>query len=130
MNPCLKPVFNISRSRFNCRSECLRRLRQAFPKSFHPQWGAADVEIKVPSGENTELKRSPFKAWSRSVHSHTCYAYSKGFLPCLFLPARSIHLHFFKTSPDFFQCWLWLTHDSCVGPQNKLGHPAGGSLTC
>ena len=25
-----------------------------------PQWGAADAEIKVPSGENTELKRSPF----------------------------------------------------------------------
>ena len=29
------------------------------------QRGAADTEIKVPSGENTELKRSPFKAWSR-----------------------------------------------------------------
>ena len=25
-----------------------------------PQWGAADAEIKVPSGEDTELKRSPF----------------------------------------------------------------------
>ena len=24
-----------------------------------PQWGAADAEIKVPSGENIELKRSP-----------------------------------------------------------------------
>ena len=30
-----------------------------------PQWGAADAEIKVPYGENTELKRSPFKALSR-----------------------------------------------------------------
>ena len=36
-----------------------------------PQWGAADAEIKVPSGENTD--RSPFKAWSRSVYSHTCH---------------------------------------------------------
>ena len=27
-----------------------------------PQWETADAEIKVPSGENTELKRSPFKA--------------------------------------------------------------------
>ena len=27
-----------------------------------PQWGAADAEIKVPSGEKTELKHSPFKA--------------------------------------------------------------------
>ena len=26
-----------------------------------PHWGAADAEIKVPSGENTELKRSPLK---------------------------------------------------------------------
>ena len=31
------------------------------------QWGAADAEIKVPSGENTELKRSPFETCSRSV---------------------------------------------------------------
>ena len=33
-----------------------------------PQLGAADAEIKVPSVENTELKGSPFKAWSRSVY--------------------------------------------------------------
>ena len=67
-----------------------------------PQWGAADAEIKVPSGENTELKRSPFKAWSRSVYSHTCYAYCQGFLPCLFLPFQSIHLHFFQNLSRFF----------------------------
>ena len=30
--------------------------------SLPPQWGAADAEIKVPSGENTELKRSASKA--------------------------------------------------------------------
>ena len=67
-----------------------------------PQWAAADAEIKVPSGENTELKRSPFKTWSRSVHSHSCYAYCQGFLPCLFLPFRSIRLDFFlKLLPIF-----------------------------
>ena len=39
-------------------------VQPAFPLSAdHPQWGAADAEIKVPSGENTELKRSPFQAW-------------------------------------------------------------------
>ena len=47
-----------------------------------PQWGAADAEIKVPSGENIQLKRSPFKAWGRSVYSHICYTYCQGFLPC------------------------------------------------
>ena len=67
-----------------------------------PQWGAADAEIKVPSGENTELKRSPFKAWSRSVYSATCYAYCQGFLSCLFLHFRSIHLHFFQNLSRFF----------------------------
>ena len=67
------------------------------PQAFcpPPQWGAADAEMKVPSGENTELKRSPFKAWSRSVYSLTCYAYCQGFLPCLFLPFGSIYLRFF-----------------------------------
>ena len=67
-----------------------------FYPSGPPQWGAVDAEIKVPSGENTELKQSPFKARSRSVYSHTCYAYCQGFLSCLFLHFRSIHLHFFQ----------------------------------
>ena len=88
-----------------------------------PRWGAADAEIKVPSGQNTELKRSPFKAWSRSVYSHICYAYCQGFLPCLFLPFWSIHLHFFQKLSQIFLCWLWLTHGSCVGPQNEIGLP-------
>ena len=75
-----------------------------------PQWGAADAEIKVLSGENTELKRYPCKAWSRSVYSHTCYAYCQGLLPCLFLPFQSIHLHFFQNLSQVFLCWLlWLT---------------------
>ena len=62
----------------------------------NPQWGAADAEIKVPSGENTELKLSPFKAWSRSVYSHTCYAYCQGFLSFLLISTLPVH------SPAFF----------------------------
>ena len=69
-----------------------------------PQWGAADAEIKVPSGDNTELKCSPFKAWSRSVCRQTCYAYCQRFLPCLFLPFWSIYLHFFQNLSQFFLC--------------------------
>ena len=87
-------------------------------------------KIKVPFGVNTELKRSPFKAWSRSIYSHTCYAYCQEFLPCLFLLFRSIHLHFFQNLSRLFLCWLWLTHGSCVGPQNKIGHPAGCRFPC
>ena len=63
------------------------------PTTYAAQWRAAGAEIKGPSDENTELKRSPFKAWSRSVYIHTCYAYCQ---------CRSIHLHFFpKPLPIF-----------------------------
>ena len=66
------------------------------PPFLFPQWGTANAnaEIKVPSVENTELKRSPFKAWSRYLYIHTYYAYCQGSLPCFFLSFRSIHLHF------------------------------------
>ena len=96
--------------------------------SMPPQWGVADAEIKVPSAENTELKRSPFKTWSsQSVYSHTCYAYCQGFLLCLFLPYRTIHLHFFRNLSRFFPV---ANTGSCVGPQNKIGHPARCRLPC
>ena len=52
------------------------------PSFEAPQWGTADAEIKVSSDENTELKDSPSKAWSRSVYCHSCYAYCRRFLPC------------------------------------------------
>ena len=126
-----------------CKREYLRLWRQRshfeaanllgilhLKKNNNPQWVAADAEIKVQSGENSELKRSPSKAWSRSVYNHTCYAYCQGFLPCLFLPFRSIHLHFFQNLSRFLLCWLWLTHGSWVGPQNKRGHPAGCRFPC
>ena len=69
-----------------------------------PRWGAAGAEIKVPSVESTELKHLPFKARSRSLYSHTCYAYCKGFLPYLILPFQSIHLHFFQNLSRSFSC--------------------------
>ena len=69
--------------------------------TLFPQWGAPDAESKAPSGEKTEIKRSPFKACCRSVYSHTCYAYCQRFLPNLFLPYRCIHLHFSKPLPIF-----------------------------
>ena len=70
-----------------------------------PQWGAVDAEIKVPSVENTEIKRSPFKIWSRSVYRHMCYAYCQGFLPCLFIVSGPFTCIFSKPPPIF----------SCVG---------------
>ena len=84
--------------------------------------------FKVPSGENTELKCSPFKAWSRSVYSHTCYAYCQGFLPYVYSSSPFTCI-FDKTSPDFFVLAVANT-GSCVGPQNKIGHPDRGRFPC
>ena len=95
-----------------------------------PQWGAADAEIKVPFGETTELNGSPFKAWSRSVYSHTCYAYCQGFLPCSFLPFSSIHLHFAQNLSWVFPVSAMANTGFCVGSQNKKGHPAGCRFPC
>ena len=107
------------------------------PCQLSPQWRAADAEIKVPSGENTELKSSPFKVCSRSVYSHTCqeflpslFPYCQEFLPRLLLPFRSIHLHFFQNLSQFFPVLAVATTRSCVCPQNKIGHPAGCRFPC
>ena len=67
-----------------------------------PQWGTADAEIKDPSVENPEPKGSPFKAFSRSECSPAYFAYCQEFLPDKILLFRSIHLHFFQTSLEFF----------------------------
>ena len=52
----------------------------------------------------------PLKSGVGQCMATHCYTYCHGFLPRLFLPFRSIHLHFFKNlSRYFFLCWLWLT---------------------
>ena len=94
------------------------------PSLSLPQWAAADAQIEVPSGENAELKPSPFESWSRSVYSHAYYAYCQEFLPCLFLPFWSIHLHFPPISPVLAVANTGFR----VGPQNEIGHPAGCSF--
>ena len=94
-----------------------------------PQWAAADAEIKVPSGENTEIKRSPFKAWSRSVYRRTCHAYFQGFLPYF----STIPVHspaFFENLTRFFPVMAVANTGYCVGPQNKIGDPAGCRFPC
>ena len=37
---------------------------------------------------------------------------------------------FFPKLSRFFLFWLWPTHGPCVGPQNKIGHPAGCRFSC
>ena len=67
------------------RGSFLTRLRH-----LTPQWGAADEEIKVPSGENTELNVLPLKPGvGQYIAIHAT------------LTARDFFLAYFYTSSQF-----------------------------
>ena len=68
-------------------------------------WGAADAEIKVPSGENTELKCSPIKPGVGQYIAIQATLTARDFFFAYFYPSGPFTCIFFKTSPDF----------SCVG---------------
>ena len=149
LGPILFSLYITRRGRIIDKPAVCRKLcadDTEFYRAFHPyptpastavrsrSGGAADAEIKVISDENTELKGSPFKTWSRSVYCHACYAYCQGFLSCLFLPFRSIHRHFPKICPELIcSCVIAVANTgSCAGPQNKIGHllGAGSPVEC
>ena len=74
-----------------------------------PLLGAADAEIKVPSGENTELKHFPLKPGvGQYIAIHATLTARDFFLPYFYLSGPFTCI-FSKTSPDFFLCWLLLT---------------------
>ena len=73
-----------------------------------PQWGTRMRRLDPSVLENPKLIDSPFKAWSRSICGHACYAYCQGFLANFYPPDPITHI-FSKTSFKFFLCWLWLT---------------------
>ena len=72
-----------------------------FLKSVMPFWVPCSGELQTQKLKS-HLNGPSFKARSGSVYSHICYNYCQGFLPCYFIPFRSIHLHFSKASPQFF----------------------------
>ena len=72
-------------------------------------WELRTQKIKFHLVRTQSLNVLPLKPTEGPVYSQTCYVQCQGFLPCLFLHFRSIHLHFFETSPDIFLCLQWLT---------------------
>ena len=67
-----------------------------------PQWRAVDTEIKIPSGENTELKRSPFKPGVGQYIAIHATLTSRDFFLAYFYPSGLFTCIFSKTSPYFF----------------------------
>ena len=64
-----------------------------------------DAEIKVSSGENTELKRSPFKAWGSQHIAIRATLTGRNFFLAYFYPSGPFTSIFPKPLPIF----------SCVG---------------
>ena len=76
------------------------------------QWGAVDTEIKVPTGENTELTRLNVLTLKPGVGQYiTIHATltARNLFPACFYPSGPFTCILFKISPDFFLRWLWLT---------------------
>ena len=89
--------------------------------------------------DNTKTENSPNLVWKyttvlptgskkSSVWPPLASLTSSGFSPAVhprYLLRKTVLKEVF-----YFLCKLWLTPSSCVGPQNKIGHPAGCSIPC
>ena len=106
-------------------------LSKVLCSSLSPPWGAADAEIKVASVENTELKDSPFKAWSMSVYIaiHATLT-ARDFLFAYYYPSGPFTCIFPKPLLIFTCVGRVANTGSCVGPQSKIGQPAGCRFPC
>ena len=97
-----------------------------YPRSPHtiPRSGELRTQkLKSHLVRTQSLNVLPFKPGvGQYIAIHATLTARNVFLA--FYPSGPFSCIFSKTSPDFSLCWLWLTHGSCVGPQNKIGHPA------
>ena len=117
-----------------------------------------DVVVMITNSVLWSLHHRVLWSWSRSgelrtqkLKSHLVKTQSFNVLPLKPGIGQCIAIHATLTARDFFLayfypsgpftcifpetsrfllCWLWLTHGSCVGLQNKIGHPAGGRFPC
>ena len=67
-----------------------------------PQWGAEDAEVKVHLVRTQSWNVLPSKPGVGQYVAIHAKLTARNFFLAYFLPFRSIHLHFFQTSPEFF----------------------------
>ena len=111
-----------------------RRLRPHSRASSTPppKCGAADVEIKVPSDENTELKSAPFKL-NPGVGQYIAMRATltaRDFFFANFYPSGPFTCIFFQNLSRVFPVLAVTNTGCCVDPQNKIGHPVGYRFPC
>ena len=78
----------------------------------------------------TQRKRSPLKPGVGQYTAIHAKLTARDFFLAYFYPSGPFKCIFPQNLSRFFLSRLWLTHRSCVGPQNKIGHPAGCRFPC
>ena len=87
--------------------------------------GTADAEIRDPSVQNPHLKVLPFKPGAGPYKATHATPTARDFFLASFYPSGPVTCIFSKTSPNRALPVLDVANTgSCVGPQNKIGHPA------
>ena len=81
-------------------------MKFVFSPDVNPQWGAADAEIKVPSGENTELNVLPFKPGVGQYIAIHATLTARDFFLAYFYPSGPFTRIFFQNLFQFLLCWL------------------------
>ena len=89
-----------------------------------------EAEIKVPSDENTELKGSFLKPGVGQYIAMHATLTARDFFLANFYPSGPFTCSFSKTSPRVFSVLAVAKTGSCVGQQDKIGHPAGCRFPC
>ena len=118
--PVHSPAFFQNRSRF------FSVLAVANPRSGELR----TQKLKSHLVRTHSLNVLPLKTGAgQYIATHTTIT-ARDFLLANFYPSGPFTCIFSQNISRFFLCWLWLTHGSCVGPQNEMGHPAGGRFPC
>ena len=111
----------------NCQFCC---MMTHFLLSFDPcSWMLRTQKLKSHLVRAQSLNILPLKPGVGQYTAIHATLNARDFFLAYFYPSSPFTCIFPNLS-QFFLCWLWLTHGSCVDPQNKIGHTAGCRFTC
>ena len=100
-NKCTESAYVIDGPAYILHVKTVSELLTYFHDFAHSQWGTAVTEISPICWETRAEKCSPFFAWSRSEHSHACFAHCQEFLSCNFYLDGLFIFLFSQSSPYF-----------------------------
>ena len=98
--------------------------------SYPSSWELLTQKLKSHPVRTHNLNVLPLKPGVGQYIAIHATITARNFVPCLFLPFQSIHLHFYQNISRFFSALAVTNTGSGVGPQNKIGYPAGCRFPC